>query len=171
MSVHPRPHLWSLRQEVCPLPAHSRLQRRAQCPLSSNSHQEPPAPRSASFRLPTDYLSSNLLSICQAIICVRMCAKSLQSCSTLWDPMEYSLPSTSVHGILQARILEWVAVPSSRGSSQPMDGTCISYVSCTGRQILYHERHLGSPGYSLRSRNRITSFAGFKDPPVMSCHT
>ena len=41
------------------------------------------------------------------------------SCPTLCDPMPYSLPGSSVHGILQARILEWVAMPSSRGSSQP----------------------------------------------------
>ena len=40
-------------------------------------------------------------------------AKSLQSCPTLCDPMDCSLPSSSVHGILQARLLEWVAVPSS----------------------------------------------------------
>ena len=46
-----------------------------------------------------------------------MHAKSLQSCLTLCDPMDYSLPGSSVHGILQARVLEWVAVPVSRGSS------------------------------------------------------
>ena len=46
---------------------------------------------------------------------------SLQSCPTLWDPMDYSPPGSFVHGILQARILEWVAMPSSRGSSQPRD--------------------------------------------------
>ena len=50
-------------------------------------------------------------------------AKSLQSCLTLCDPMDYSLTGCSVHGILQARILEWVAMPSSRGSSQPRDQT------------------------------------------------
>ena len=42
-----------------------------------------------------------------------------QLCPTLCDPMDYSLPGSSVHGILQARILEWVAISSSRGSSQP----------------------------------------------------
>ena len=46
-------------------------------------------------------------------------AKSLQSCLTLWNPTDCSPPGSSVHGILQARTLEWVAVPSSRGSSQP----------------------------------------------------
>ena len=44
-----------------------------------------------------------------------------QSCLTLCDPMDYSLPGSSVHGILQARILQWVAISFSRGSSQPRD--------------------------------------------------
>ena len=47
-------------------------------------------------------------------------------------------PGSSVHGILQARTLQWVAMPSSRGSSQPRDQTHISCVSCIGRQVLYH---------------------------------
>ena len=61
-----------------------------------------------------------------------MHAKSLQSCLTLCDPMDRSLPGSSVHGILQARILEWGAVPFSRGSSQPRDRTRISCVFCNG---------------------------------------
>ena len=48
---------------------------------------------------------------------------------TLWNPMDCSLPSSSVHGILQARILEWVAVPFSRGSSQPRDWTQVSCIA------------------------------------------
>ena len=47
--------------------------------------------------------------------------------------------------ILQARILEWVAMPSSRGSPQPRDWTGSSYFSCMGRWVLYHQRHLGIP--------------------------
>ena len=57
-----------------------------------------------------------------------MHAKSLRSCLTLCDPMDSSLPGSSNHGILQARILGWVAMPSSRGSSWPRDQICISYV-------------------------------------------
>ena len=53
-------------------------------------------------------------------------AKSLQLCLTLWDPMDCSLPGSSVLEILEARILKWVAVPSSRGSSQPRDQTHVS---------------------------------------------
>ena len=48
-----------------------------------------------------------------------MCAKSLQSYLILCDPMDYSPPDSSVHGILQAKVLKWVAIPSSRGSSPP----------------------------------------------------
>ena len=47
-----------------------------------------------------------------------------QSCSTLCNPMDYS-----VHGILQARILDWVAFPFSRGSSQPRDQTQVSHIA------------------------------------------
>ena len=52
-----------------------------------------------------------------------MHAQSLQSCLTVFNPMDCSLLDSSVHGISQARILEWVALPSSRGSSQPRDLT------------------------------------------------
>ena len=50
----------------------------------------------------------------------------VQSCPTLCNPMDCSLPGSSVHGISQARILEWIAISSSRGSSQPRDQTCTS---------------------------------------------
>ena len=58
-----------------------------------------------------------------------------QSCPTLCDPMDYSLPGSSVHVSFQARILDWAAISFSRGSSQPRDQT---YVSCVSRWILYH---------------------------------
>ena len=63
-----------------------------------------------------------------------------QLLSHVWlcNPIEYSLPGSSVHGILQARILEWVAMPSSRGSFQPRYRTCICCISSIGRWILYH---------------------------------
>ena len=74
-----------------------------------------------------------------------MHAKTLQSCPSLCDPMDCSLPGSSVCGILQARILEWVTISFSRGTSQPRDQTHVSRVSCTGRWVLYHYSHLGSP--------------------------
>ena len=52
--------------------------------------------------------------------------------------MDCSPPGFSVHGIFQARILEWVAISFSRGPSQPRDGTRVSCISCIGRWILYY---------------------------------
>ena len=62
-------------------------------------------------------------------------AQLLQLCPMLYDPTNCSPPGSSVPGILQARILEWIAIPFSRGSSWPRDRTC---VSCIGRWSLYH---------------------------------
>ena len=59
----------------------------------------------------------------------------------LWDSMDCSLPGSSIHGILQARILEWVAMPSSRESSPPG----IKPTSLIGRRVLYHSHHQGCP--------------------------
>ena len=67
-------------------------------------------------------------------VCV--CAQSL-SCVRLCNPMNHCPPDFSVHGILQARILEWVAISSSRGSSWPRDRIHISYVSCLSRQVFF----------------------------------
>ena len=61
-----------------------------------------------------------------------------QSCPTLWDPMDCSPQGSSVHGIIQARILERVAISYSRGSSQTRDGTYMSCIFCISRQVLYH---------------------------------
>ena len=63
-----------------------------------------------------------------SLTCSRVRAQLLQSFLTLCDPIDQSPPGSSVHGTLQARILEWVAVSSSRGSSQPRDRTHASYV-------------------------------------------
>ena len=82
-----------------------------------------------------------------------MCAKLLQSNPNLCDPVNCSPPGSSVHGILQARILEWVAVPSSRRSSQPRDGTWVFYVSCIGRQVLYTSTIWEAPFYFIHSSN------------------
>ena len=66
-----------------------------------------------------------------------MCAHLLQSCPTLWDPMDCNPPGSSVHRILQAWILEWVALSSARGSSPPSDRTLVSFISFIGRWVLY----------------------------------
>ena len=74
-----------------------------------------------------------------------MHVKSLQLCLSLCELMDHSLPGFSVHGILWARTLEWAAMPSSMGSSQPRDQILVSRISCIGRRVLYHWHHLGSP--------------------------
>ena len=76
-------------------------------------------------------------------VCVRVHAhvrehSVAQPCPTLCDPLDCSLSGFSVHGISQARLLEWVAIPFSRGSSRPRDGTRVSWVTFIGRRILYH---------------------------------
>ena len=73
-----------------------------------------------------------------------------QSCPTHCDYMDYSPPSSSIHGIFQARILEWVAISYSRGSSQPRDWTHISYI---GRWIFYHCATWEDPGTIIKANN------------------
>ena len=63
--------------------------------------------------------------------------RSAQWCSTLCHAVDCGPPGSSVCGILQARILEWVAMPSSRGSSRPRDQTHVFCISCIGRQVLF----------------------------------
>ena len=70
------------------------------------------------------------------------CAKSLQPCPNLCDPMDCHPPSSSVHEDSLDKKLRWVAMPSSRGIFLIL---CVSYVSCIGRWVLYHQHHLGSP--------------------------
>ena len=69
-----------------------------------------------------------------------------QSCPNLCDPMDYSLAGSSVHGILQSRILEWVTIPFSRGSFWHGNWT---QDCCNCRQILYHLGHQESPDFKL----------------------
>ena len=82
-----------------------------------------------------------------------MCAKLLQSCPTLCDPMDCNLPGPSVQRILQARILEWTAMPSSRGSSQ-------------ARKIKPNP-HLLSPALASRF---FTTSATWEDPLHLNIH-
>ena len=109
----------------------------------------PKLPQSASFPLSPHILS--LIFICDVFTTVVkntrcefsiwiQCAVRECSvlCPVLCDTMDCSLPGSSVRVIFQARILEWVAIASSRGSFWPRDQTHILCRSCAGRQILYH---------------------------------
>ena len=85
-----------------------------------------------------------------------------QSCPTLWDPMDGSLPSSSVHGILQARTLEWVAIPFSRGSSQPRDQTWVSWIA--GKFFtIWAIRKAQKPNIKLRERQQCKKWAPWKE--------
>ena len=64
-------------------------------------------------------------------------ARLLQLCLTLCDPVDHRPPGSSVHRILQARIVEWVVMPFSRVSFWSRNQTSICYVSCFGRRVLY----------------------------------
>ena len=112
---------------------------------------EPPGKRKSSLgvgksRSCADKAKQRWLVVPDAFPCVD--AESVlvaQLRPTLCGPTVYSLPGSSVHGILQARRLEWVAIPFSRVSSQP--GTDLGLLHC--RQILYHLSHQGSPKDNL----------------------
>ena len=79
------------------------------------------------------------------VVCYFSC---VWHCVMLWTVR--GLPGSSVHGILLARILQWVAIPSSRGSSQARNWTHVSYIWCIGWQVLYREHHQGSPSAGNR---------------------
>ena len=85
--------------------------------------------------------------------CVCVHAKLLQSCLTLCDPIDYSPPGSSVHGILQARTLEWLTMPSSRGTSQPRDRTQISCVSCIAGRCFTIEPQGKASGILQNNKN------------------
>ena len=87
---------------------------------------------------------SHVCNLLSYMSCVCVCAHA-QSYMTLSNPMDRSPPGSSAHGTLLARILEWVAISSSRASSPPKDHTRISYISCIGRWVLYYQCYLGSP--------------------------
>ena len=92
-----------------------------------------------------------------------LCCLVAKSCSTLCDLMDCSLPGFSVHGLFQARILEWVAFPFSRGSSWPRDQTHVSHISCIGRSLSFH--HQGNPSVAAEQlRECVYPFKGKKGP-------
>ena len=108
------------------------------------------------------YLLSLSLSFlfCKIELCSPQIKSDSMSCLILCDPMDCSPPGSSVHGILQARILEWVAISFFRGSSQSRNWT---QVSLHWRQILYHLSHQGSPSVNKvdsKGHEHMNSTAG-----------
>ena len=82
--------------------------------------------------------------------------------SSLWP---HGLKPTRLHGIFQARILEWIAIPFSRGSSRPRDWSCVSCGPCIGRWILYILSHQGSTPIVLLVKYK---FLCVTHPPFMT---
>ena len=91
------------------------------------------------LEFPFLYIPSNI-----CYLCLCLCT---QSCPILCYPIYCSLPGSSVHRLLWAKILEWVAISFSRGSLQPNDRTQVSCISCIGRWVLYQLSYWGSPCY------------------------
>ena len=110
---------------------HGKLTENRYCNLETQFHRTD----QAAWKLRQNFYVL-VLRLSSFFVC--MSAKSLQSCSILCDAMNCSPPTSSVHGILQARIMEWVTMPSSRTSSVLKGRTHISYKSCIGRWVLYH---------------------------------
>ena len=80
-----------------------------------------------------------------------------QLCLTLYDPLDYSLLGSSVHRILQTRILEWIAIPFSREFSQPRDRTQVCLHSCTAGRFFTSEP-LGKPISQVKKNAFLTLF-------------
>ena len=89
------------------------------------------------------YVPASYLSLCVCVLNVVQLPSCAKLFATRWTVC--SPPGSSVHGILQASTLQWVAVPSSRGSSQPRDLTHVSSVSCVGHVGSLRQHHQGSP--------------------------
>ena len=118
----------------------------------------PPLYDSSSFRTFLPMLgTTRLVETCQSgrQELTPYCFNSVHVCSltqfrlTLWDSMDCNLPGFPAHGFTQERILEWVAISSSRGSSQPRGQTLISCGSCTGRWGFFTTEPPGKPGIVL----------------------
>ena len=88
-----------------------------------------------------------------------LCVMCAQSCLTLWDHMDYSLPGSSVHRIFLARIQERIAISSSRGSSWPRDRTRVSCVLCTAGRFFTMEP-LGKPTNPLHPEPKMSKCPG-----------
>ena len=92
-------------------------------------------------------------------VCVCVCALVIQSCPTLCNPMDHSLPGFSLHGIFQARILEWIAISSLGDLFNPR--ICTSCISCIGRWILY-------PCTTREAQNSTDTLWHVKENPVQN---
>ena len=116
----------------------------------------PPAKTDTSWLLP--YLFGTIpQSYLRGCIPGYHCYLIAQSCLTLCDPTDYSPLGSSLHGISQIRILEWVAISFSRGSSWPRDWTRVSSISCIDRWIFYQWATREAPSLAIFLNNKIVN--------------
>ena len=101
-------------------------------------------------------------------VCVCVCVLVSQSCLTLCDPMDYSPPGFPVHGIFQARILEGVAISSSRGSSRSSDQTQVSCIAVKQCQLPTDTSHLPLQGLNHVLLQLLTFNTPWKESRVES---
>ena len=100
---------------------------------------------------------------------VLLCVLVAQSCLTLCNPTDYSLPGFSVHGILQARILEWIAIPFSRGTSQLRDRTLVSCI--TDRFFTIWATGKSQISASTQNINRGNIIKWWKEHKIVYCES
>ena len=117
------------------------------------------------------------LHISYFIVKVKSKSEVAQSCPTLCDPMDCSLPGSSVHGIFQARILEWVAISFSRRPSQPRDWTWVSWTAgriftawaareALGRKAVTHPDSIFKSRHHFPNKGRCSQSYGFSSSHV-----
>ena len=128
--------------------------------LPSSGDLPNPGVKTRFFTLQADSFPSEQPEKPNLAVCVSVLVT--HSCPTLCNPLDCSPQGSSVHGILQARILEWVAIPFFRGSSQPRGQT---WVSCPAGRFFYHLSHLSSVQFNSVAQLCPTLF----DP--MDCST
>ena len=117
------------------------------------------------------HLDSRILAVSMGQACIDdtlhlhwfLCVVVAQWCPTLCDPMNCSLSGFSIHGIFQARILKWVAVSFSRGSSQPRDWTLVSCI--VGK--LYYLSHQGNPLLAYWFLGALIQFRALGSVPAL----
>ena len=115
------------------------------------------------------YYNNSILHTIYYLLFLKWTSEVAQSCVTLCDPVDCSLPSSPIHGILQARILEWVAISFSRGSSLPRDRTRVSYTG--GRRFNFwasrEAQDLIKYSYKMIDRLYKICIANFRETVVL----
>ena len=112
-------------------------------------------------------LKGRCLSVCVSLcVCVCVCVLVAQLCPTLCDPTDYSPPGFSVHGILQARVLEWITIPFSIGTSKCRGRTLVSCI--TGR--FFTVWATGKSSWALCHKSPPRSHVGLEGSLIMSRH-